>query len=180
MWPPRGRSPSTSLPLSFSICSDQSTRLGAGDVAPGPFPRTLCFVLWQNVRCKVHRANLEKGTEIQGCSPPFPVAMLLLLGHGLSLIAPMNPESPPFPPGSSTGSTGWLKMQNVLGWTTSLLVVGKILFRKVRGRHLNPMGQKWWEVDLGSPGMGGTARHGAGEEAPPGELTKGSKGLVKC
>lgn len=35
--------------------------------------------------------------------------MLLLLGHGLSLIAPVNPESPPSPPGSSTGSTGWLK-----------------------------------------------------------------------
>lgn len=73
-------------------------------MASGPFPRTLCFILLTKVQRKVHRAHL--GTEIQGCSTPFPMAVLLLLGRGLSLIAPMNPESPPSPPGSSTGSTG--------------------------------------------------------------------------
>lgn len=40
-----GRNLSPSLMVSSCISSDQSTCSGAEDVAPGPFPRTLCFVL---------------------------------------------------------------------------------------------------------------------------------------
>lgn len=42
---PGGKSLSTSLMLSSCISSDQSTCSGAEDVAPGPLPRTLCFLL---------------------------------------------------------------------------------------------------------------------------------------
>lgn len=149
-------------------------------MAPGPFPRTLCFVLLTSVQCKVQRAGSEKGTRIQGCSPPFLMAMFLLLGHGLSLIAPMNPGSPPSPPGGSTGSTGWWKLQRgvrlargAAAGTPPSPPPGEDALQGGQREASEPHRAGGGEADLGSPGMGGIAKHSEGEGSS-------SKGLVKC